>query len=1118
MISRYQAYQSAKRAAASLGIQLNVKWPKGSGEYWRSERETLLELRRLERQMQRDREQEAREAHAIRMRAVNEDLARRNRERAVREQARRYEDDIDMVLHLGHRFDGDAIQLFRDNTKVIGPGIMRFVFSRDIMLVFQEEQLRELFERYMIPGVRYRFTFKGQAARVQSEVFLGCSYRPYYNLRTAMMGLLSGEEYGQLVDGGLLKVYMIGAINENPDLVGQRATLTDTNCAIQVVMKYMRQGDSKDAKTIRKKVQAINEKYYETGIDNEGLQALANATQMRLVVSDRLGYEWHKFDVLKKDGTPIKGHATKVVYMVAHNNHIEEDEEIQPIWSESPEKAIAQNSAAEIVPSNLGKMRGFYNDTLDLKDKEIIFYETQAEIIALAQHPENNDAKVLLSKGMPVAVINAAIHKLKFKEHEKYPQAFTAGGVGKLKFLAQHERFRTTPKNTNLLQIAKDADISGFYLRTGESSEKNYKFDMNAAYKSFKNSGLFRGFPNLTKCYAVGKSFEEFCPQLNERSLGLLYVDTPAITLEGLRTSFESHNEAALQYPQIYYEGPGWYPVEIVQEHHKNHPELNPHIKYYAYANDSFDVDFSDFSNDQFRAFIGKCGHSINMQTWTTSDPVELARARYILGAAIRTVHVRSEVSGGNLDGLDRSPDGMPLARMIYTITFESNRPAWSCPIISAYVKAHQKFNLFSQYNKVVAAGSLPIYIAIDGIEIAKDLGHLFDHDQWKREKIAVQRGSNMLIKRTLPGLDFLSDAPDWVPPRTKSSRLQYIAGSGGTGKTEHILNLRKSIPHDVLYLAPTHDACQVLIERGEKLGIDISEHTLTYHRAFGFGCKPFAKLGSYGTIILDECSMINAEDLTKILGCVSDAQELILSGDFGQLSPVAGTPLYSNGEYHEVFKNFEITELTKNWRQQLDPEFFEICQTLRRPMTPSEAESVLEKLNARVMKDSGCIGGAKNSGAILPDPDTIQICGVNAQVDAVNAMHAMEVGSRIIMAKTLNDTERRTVANGQIGTIECLEPPTIRFDGSRNAEPSIFKCVNPAAWLKNSCKLAYAITIHKAQGKTIANNLVINPTRMFAKNHLYVALTRATELRNIFLTDPITYDVLARTCTIRRE
>ena len=58
-------------------------------------------------------------------------------------------------------------------------------------------------------------------------------------------------------------------------------------------------------------------------------------------------------------------------------------------------------------------------------------------------------------------------------------------------------------------------------------------------------------------------------------------------------------------------------------------------------------------------------------------------------------------------------------------------------------------------------------------------------------------------------------------------------------------------------------------------------------------------------------------------------------------------------------------------------------------------------------------------------------------------------------------------------------------------------------------------MTIHKAQGKTLKRHVIINPSRLFAKNHLYVALTRATSFSNVFFTEKMTYDVFSKTVLV---
>ena len=62
--------------------------------------------------------------------------------------------------------------------------------------------------------------------------------------------------------------------------------------------------------------QKINDKYFESGINNEGLQFLADKTKIILCVMDYTGTVWHEF-VPK-----CKGNHQKLL-LCAHNNHID---------------------------------------------------------------------------------------------------------------------------------------------------------------------------------------------------------------------------------------------------------------------------------------------------------------------------------------------------------------------------------------------------------------------------------------------------------------------------------------------------------------------------------------------------------------------------------------------------------------------------------------------------------------------------------------------------------------------------------------------------------------------------------------------------------------------------
>ena len=255
---------------------------------------------------------------------------------------------------------------------------------------------------------------------------------------------------------------------------------------------------------------------------------------------------------------------------------------------------------------------------LRCKTQDIIWFDDSQDVVHRANEYENSldfenqnndrqenteEGMAIISKGQLVAYITEdVIWKTKFYEHEKYEQCFTSGGVGKAKFIEQmkEQKLNFTYGDNPLLM---DADRSGFYSRTEESSRDNKKYDQNKAYKSFSKSGLFNGFPILEATFKIDKPFSEFTamtgstnPNGSPNSAGvsggegskhgLLYVEWETLTHEKLNN-------------KLYYEGNGWYPIEIVKDYYDKY-NINPFIKSYAYASETFNVDFTNFTNEQF--------------------------------------------------------------------------------------------------------------------------------------------------------------------------------------------------------------------------------------------------------------------------------------------------------------------------------------------------------------------------------------------------------------------------------------------------------------------------------------------------------------------------------------
>ena len=1027
-------------------------------------------------------------------------------------------------------------------------GVFTFDFDPDVS---SAENLRALLLPRMTTEVSYKITIYGTSlSKAPSSITTTSSMRKWHAYYQLMLWInirndeLEYWRHNDRDDGDTnLRCQLISIPAVNPPIENQRNNPI-VNCAIKAVLHHLQKVDTRINRDKIKNLTKLNDKYFKSGIGDEGLQELAEKSYYTLVIKDKIRKRWRTFK-------PSGNKRGKTLLLVSHNNHLED---------EGSDTSDGEDIEGINQPTQTIKTISIKGDELEPdkeKNKTVDHWcNTNKEVIEWAKYYEDqngNEGMPIISRGDMVAYITPdTIYKTKFPEWEIYGEAFTSGGVGKVKFIEQFPEFKYgIDKSDPFYQLLMDSDQSGFYMRTEESKITNTKYDQNHSYKSFSKSGIFQGFPIIEAIFKIDKLYSEFSGEkpiitlsdcdtdcdcggkcefcindkldhsyldnkFNSDSIldevhsncmrqiksdiksskrivkhGLLYVEFPMLKDTFVAKVIDKRKKTTYIYNPIYYECSGWYPIEVVRAYYEQ--GINPMIKSWAYASKTFDVDFSTFTNDQFRTFLGKCISKSYDEVWRTKDFMECERARYILQDRVRRIVKQGEY---------------------YQIEYVSEKAPWNFPVVSSYVKHHQKFNLFKQYNKLIANGIVPVAINVDGIEIKSKSDHLFDigknEGQWKIEKIKLNKAINaMVIERVVhpsptEGIEF---KPEYVLPR-----FLHLSGAGGNGKTEEIIKLNL-VYKKICYMAPTHEAVKNLLDRAETMNTKITANT--YHKVFATSSESRDSFDRswYTHFVLDECSMLSDGILNQIISKLQPHQSLIMAGDFWQLPCVEGTPIYDNwtGISSETYKQFEIRELTKNWRQQHDPEFFELCQKLRNNLTEKEAILILEKLNTRVVP-------RKESLPENTTLDDIHICGINEQVNYENDKHKISNGSKIMCNITCKDLEGNKVPNGSIGIIESMEPDLVKINWGNSC--SSFKGLGTDSKAKGKAKftLAYALTIHKSQGKTIKRNVIINPSRLFSKNHLYVALTRATTFNSIFLTQPMSMNTFMKTVKIGND
>jgi ATP-dependent exoDNAse (exonuclease V) alpha subunit len=390
-----------------------------------------------------------------------------------------------------------------------------------------------------------------------------------------------------------------------------------------------------------------------------------------------------------------------------------------------------------------------------------------------------------------------------------------------------------------------------------------------------------------------------------------------------------------------------------------------------------------------------------------------------------------------------------------------------------------------------------------------------------------------------------------------------FITGRAGTGKSTLLTYLREEVLHDnYVVVAPTGVAAiNVGGSTIHKFFGFLPDITFQHIESAEYHPRNQKIMKNLKTLIIDEISMVRAD----LLDCVEKALrkfgpkptkpfggvQVIFVGDLFQLSPIVAETekefLYSHYETPFFFssngyQNIQMHKVVlKKVYRQSEIDFLEILNGIRVNQTTPE---ILDRLNTRVLPD------------FEPSKDTffITLVATNAMANSINQgeleklkgkVHKSQahitgaltkseypaeleinfkVGSQIMMLN--NDAESRWV-NGTLATIEKInlddpqkEPHIVikvasseeRYDVGKHiwdikrprSEGNVLVYDSMGTFAQFPLMLAWAITIHKSQGKTFENVIINLAAKAFAAGQLYVALSRCTTLDGLVLRQPI--------------
>ncbi len=392
------------------------------------------------------------------------------------------------------------------------------------------------------------------------------------------------------------------------------------------------------------------------------------------------------------------------------------------------------------------------------------------------------------------------------------------------------------------------------------------------------------------------------------------------------------------------------------------------------------------------------------------------------------------------------------------------------------------------------------------------------------------------------------------------SGKNMFITGKAGTGKSTLLEYFRSITRKNIVVLAPTGVASVNV--RGETIHSffgfrpDITPDKVKKVR----NKKKYAETD---TIVIDEISMVRADlfdCMDKFLRLNRGKKnrsfgevQLILIGDLYQLPPVVAARekmLFEKryeGPYFfaaDAFKkpDMEFIELEKVYRQK-DEKFIGLLNAIRNNSIDSRQLAAINKRTGAALTEGDKNGFSVylttvnkkaeeiNNKELLKLKRKIRVYTATAEGEVEKNKYPAATELRLAAGAQVmflnNDSSGRWV-NGTVGRIKRIKKDReqekdiiiVEIPGTGTVEVGVFvwevfhftfnednqkiETETVGKFIQYPLRPAWAVTIHKSQGKTFDRVIIDIGKGTFAHGQTYVALSRCTSLEGISLVSPL--------------
>jgi hypothetical protein len=397
------------------------------------------------------------------------------------------------------------------------------------------------------------------------------------------------------------------------------------------------------------------------------------------------------------------------------------------------------------------------------------------------------------------------------------------------------------------------------------------------------------------------------------------------------------------------------------------------------------------------------------------------------------------------------------------------------------YIAGMDKLNNIINTIKVVKVAEV-----VEVAEVAEIIKPAFTHTGYRLEKVDLPE--NLILKDfvdySVNGLDIKFTERELLPVLNKISSCA-IFGEGGTGKSYTIVNVvipkLGELKKKYLVVSTSHKALSGL----KVVGIKAQTIASLFYLSNGtIEMKLTEIMKTYDYIINDEYTMTSLKYMEYFYSLYKMGMKFIFVGDYRQTTPIETSGNikldYRKSEFFIQMCEYNRIELKINSNSRYDEE-------LRTVALKVYNNGILDKGRSKPCKYNICY---KNSTRIEGNKTFSDLGGYNIDTD-----FNIVVGSPIICK--VNDISKK-LFNNIIFEVDKIIDGVITIT-NENISMDVDKHT-----LKEKFKLAHFITIHAAQGSTFDMEYEIHDSDIMSRNILYTAITRATDIKNVYFNEPV--------------